>query len=418
MSLGNYAQVTNGTGGRVLHYFLTDRLGSVDAVTDDNGLLIETRGYDAFGAPRTGVWGDATQLASTAITPKGFTSHEHLNSVQLIHMNGRMYDYQLGRFLGVDPFIQMPTNSQSFNPYSYIMNNPLSGTDPTGYQSIDPSGCNRRQSCQMRQNKLAVLSKDLNDTINGQGSTGGKIGLTLRVIAIRNNGTRGQTPKGNVDIGDLEQTKDQTIDITDDQGYGSGDRFERNSYGHRPFQIDSIFGKKREITRHHYDVETLICQKSDVCTYTILSAVLKIYSYPTWKLGPTEAPDGGFRLVRVVSPSALMEGDMNDPENYTVPGGWIQQGSAEGGGIMNVTLRAHIVYPGIIIRQIIERDGSLFIQTHGMGYNMASNIGNVATKVQVAGNLQAALANDVGGYRAFKALDNQAKKYYEKTYSK
>jgi RHS repeat-associated protein len=141
VSLGNYAQVTNGTGGRVLNYFLTDRLGSVDAVTDGNGVLVETRGYDAFGAPRTGTWGDATQLASTAITPKGFTSHEHLNSVQLIHMNGRMYDYQLGRFLGVDPFIQMPTNSQSLNPYSYIMNNPLSGTDPTGYQAVGSGNC-------------------------------------------------------------------------------------------------------------------------------------------------------------------------------------------------------------------------------------------------------------------------------------
>ncbi len=140
VSLGNYAQITNGTGGRVLHYFLTDRLGSVDAVTDGNGNLIETRGYDAFGAPRTGVWGDATQIASTAITPKGFTSHEHLNSVQLIHMNGRMYDYQLGRFLGVDPFIQAPTNSQSMNPYSYIMNNPLSGTDPTGYSVTCTAG--------------------------------------------------------------------------------------------------------------------------------------------------------------------------------------------------------------------------------------------------------------------------------------
>jgi RHS repeat-associated protein len=133
VSLGNYAQITNGTGGRQLHYLLTDRLGSVDAVTNHVGTLIETRGFDAFGAPRTGTWGDASQIASTAITPKGFTSHEHLNSIQLIHMNGRMYDYQLGRFLSVDPFIQMPTNSQSLNPYSYIMNNPLSGTDPTGY---------------------------------------------------------------------------------------------------------------------------------------------------------------------------------------------------------------------------------------------------------------------------------------------
>ena len=50
-------------------------------------------------------------------------------------MNGRAYDYNLGRFLSVDPVIQSPGNSQSLNPYSYIMNNPLAGTDPTGYCS-------------------------------------------------------------------------------------------------------------------------------------------------------------------------------------------------------------------------------------------------------------------------------------------
>jgi hypothetical protein len=48
-------------------------------------------------------------------------------------MNGRVYDYNIGRFYSVDPVIQAPGNSQSLNPYSYIMNNPLAGTDPTGY---------------------------------------------------------------------------------------------------------------------------------------------------------------------------------------------------------------------------------------------------------------------------------------------
>ena len=52
---------------------------------------------------------------------------------KFIHLNGRAYDYNLGRFLSVDPFIQAPGNSQSMNPYSYIMNNPLAGTDPSGY---------------------------------------------------------------------------------------------------------------------------------------------------------------------------------------------------------------------------------------------------------------------------------------------
>ena len=50
-------------------------------------------------------------------------------------MNGRGYDYNLGRFLSVDPFIQDPGNSQAINGYAYIMNNPLGGTDPTGYMS-------------------------------------------------------------------------------------------------------------------------------------------------------------------------------------------------------------------------------------------------------------------------------------------
>ncbi|GAB3290600.1 RHS repeat-associated core domain-containing protein [Parahaliea aestuarii] len=48
-------------------------------------------------------------------------------------MNGRGYDYNLGRFLSVDPFIVEPGNTQAINPYSYVLNNPLSGVDPTGY---------------------------------------------------------------------------------------------------------------------------------------------------------------------------------------------------------------------------------------------------------------------------------------------
>jgi len=48
-------------------------------------------------------------------------------------MNGRIYDGRLGRFLQADPHIQEPNNSQSLNRYSYVINNPLSYTDPTGY---------------------------------------------------------------------------------------------------------------------------------------------------------------------------------------------------------------------------------------------------------------------------------------------
>jgi RHS repeat-associated protein len=104
--------------------------------------LVEHKGFDPFGKVYDGQWGLSNLGALNLISgqpfnasrrnQRGFTSHE-LDEFQLIHMNGRLYDQDLGRFFGVDPFIQFPSNSQSLNPYAYLMNNPLSGTDPTGY---------------------------------------------------------------------------------------------------------------------------------------------------------------------------------------------------------------------------------------------------------------------------------------------
>ena len=68
---------------------------------------------------------------------RGFTGHEHLDDFNLINMNGRMYDQILAMFLSPDPFIQSPGETQNFNRYAYVMNNPLKYTDPTGY-SYDP----------------------------------------------------------------------------------------------------------------------------------------------------------------------------------------------------------------------------------------------------------------------------------------
>ena len=48
-------------------------------------------------------------------------------------MNGRIYDPKLARFPQADPFVQAITSSQSLNRYSYGFNNPLNGTDPSGY---------------------------------------------------------------------------------------------------------------------------------------------------------------------------------------------------------------------------------------------------------------------------------------------
>jgi hypothetical protein len=47
-------------------------------------------------------------------------------------MNGRVYDPTIGRFLSADPIIQTLATSQAINPFSYVMNQPLTLTDPSG----------------------------------------------------------------------------------------------------------------------------------------------------------------------------------------------------------------------------------------------------------------------------------------------
>ena len=116
-----------------LLYTLRDRLGIATTMVDHQGNIITQRYFDPFGRTASAsVAGSLGDLVNTNRNRHGFTDHEHLNEQQLIHMNGRVYDYNLGRLLSVDPFIQSPTSTQSVNPYSYIMNNPLAGTDPTG----------------------------------------------------------------------------------------------------------------------------------------------------------------------------------------------------------------------------------------------------------------------------------------------
>ncbi|MBD1582581.1 tandem-95 repeat protein [Pseudoalteromonas sp. S16_S37] len=143
--IGDIAVVSQGTGEvATIRYTHRDRLGSARLFTDHNGKVIAERNFDPFGKPRESS-GDLklpAQLGDKALTKtnRGFTDHEHLDELELIHMNGRVYDYNLGRFMSVDPLIQGVGNSQGINPYSYIMNNPLAGTDPTGYK-INGSDC-------------------------------------------------------------------------------------------------------------------------------------------------------------------------------------------------------------------------------------------------------------------------------------
>ena len=112
-------------------YLHRDYQGSIVAITREDQSIKAQLGFYAFGSRR--------EVAGTSLTgimdivTRGYSGHEHLDSVGLIHMNGRVYDPELGRFLSADPSIQAPTNLQSYNRYSYVMNNPMTLVDPSGY---------------------------------------------------------------------------------------------------------------------------------------------------------------------------------------------------------------------------------------------------------------------------------------------
>jgi len=110
-----------------MYYVHPDHLGSFTLITDALGNIIQKCTFDAWGK-REFVTKDPT-----FVFERGYTGHEHYDEFTLIDMNGRMYDPVLGRFLSPDPYVQSPLYSQSYNRYSYAVNNPLVFIDPEGY---------------------------------------------------------------------------------------------------------------------------------------------------------------------------------------------------------------------------------------------------------------------------------------------
>ena len=120
-----------------LYYAGTDHLGSIIALYRNDGSVKEHYSFDAWGRRRNPTDWSYNDVPAPAITERGFTGHEHLDKFGLINMNGRLYDPVLGRFLNADPVIQFPWFTQSFNSYSYVLNNPLIYVDPSGYSAAE-----------------------------------------------------------------------------------------------------------------------------------------------------------------------------------------------------------------------------------------------------------------------------------------
>jgi len=115
-----------------LYYLHRDYLGSIVMLTDEDGNIAERRHFDPWGQPIKVEDGSGNTLDKLTLLDRGFTGHEHLQTIGLIHMNGRLYDPALHRFLQPDNYVQDPFNTQNFNRYGYCLNNPLVYVDENG----------------------------------------------------------------------------------------------------------------------------------------------------------------------------------------------------------------------------------------------------------------------------------------------
>jgi RHS repeat-associated protein len=126
------AMVSTSGGTSEYTYFQRDHVGSSVVAVDDEANVIEGSSHghhDPWGQP----WSADGSKNELKEDSRGFTGHENIASVGLIHMNGRVYDPMIGQFTGPDRFIQNAGQLVGLNRYAYIGNSPVNGTDPTGW---------------------------------------------------------------------------------------------------------------------------------------------------------------------------------------------------------------------------------------------------------------------------------------------
>ena len=137
VAIKTWSKVGTGANTPQVRYPHRDHLGSVVAITTETGTVESRSSFDVWGKRRDpATWvtpAPGTFTAAPTATDRGFTGHEHVDELGLVHMNGRIYDPEIGKFLSADPTLQFPESTQGYNRYAYAGNNPLTFTDPSGF---------------------------------------------------------------------------------------------------------------------------------------------------------------------------------------------------------------------------------------------------------------------------------------------
>jgi RHS repeat-associated protein len=139
--LSGGAILINNNGVETLYYGYSDYQGNLIALANEAGTVVENGrfAYDPWGKRRNPANWTQDDTRTNWIVSRGYTMHEHLDIFSIINMNGRVYDPLTAMFFSPDPFVQAPDNWLNYNRYSYVLNNPLKYTDPSGNWYIFPS---------------------------------------------------------------------------------------------------------------------------------------------------------------------------------------------------------------------------------------------------------------------------------------
>ena len=112
-----------------LYFMLKDHLGSASVVTDSSGTIVGEDRFYPFGGTRF--------TTGTMYTDKLFTGQREITGLGIYHYGARFYSPYINRFLSADTIVPGYANPQSLNRYSYVLNNPLRYSDPTGHMQYE-----------------------------------------------------------------------------------------------------------------------------------------------------------------------------------------------------------------------------------------------------------------------------------------